>query len=312
MEPIYTGLGAVEYVDVPAPAVTDAEYMIALGSWELPGEWHEPDDVVENDDDTVTLRLLIGQDHVDPVAGTYWLWRRTSADPETFVRESSLSVRVVTDTGTPIDPAVHYATADDVTEGDAETLTSAKGYADELAAGKIDSDLTVATDEHGILWRVRLTGDAASSDQNIMQVDLDGTSTSWDNERGFRRGKGQDNFDAILRMFQNADWGDRTHQGVGICAVEILSADRHTQAWGIRFVDGAPMHDGIATQPVLKWTSGDPDPTEDTTGKFGHGAFPQTIGPNTWVDLYLEAEDTVPDWAPAGRTTVYTLDAAES
>jgi hypothetical protein len=124
---ILTGLGAVEYVDVTVPRdPADTGYQVAFGTLTAPGEWQTPDDIVEGST-TVTLRLLVGNGHYNPVANTYSVWWRKSTDPEHFVRDTSTRVVIVTDGGTsvgvagpggvpflsaPPDPAVYPAYID--------------------------------------------------------------------------------------------------------------------------------------------------------------------------------------------------------
>lgn len=96
---IYTGMGAVEYVTVTIPADTDisgSTVQLAVGDFNLASAWVAPDLLTFSvDGKTATAKLLIGNGHTNPVAGSYFMWYRVLDNPETVIGPVR-SVRFVT------------------------------------------------------------------------------------------------------------------------------------------------------------------------------------------------------------------------
>lgn len=98
---VYTGLGAVADVPVTFTAptgTTQDQVQVAIGTWDAPSDFLTPQAVTINGT-TVTASLRIGQGHLNPVAGTYWLWWQvTATDGEVLIGRST-SRFITTDTG---------------------------------------------------------------------------------------------------------------------------------------------------------------------------------------------------------------------
>ncbi len=98
---IHTGLGEQEYVTATVPAGV-TERSITIGTYSYPSEWHAPDSTSTD----TSVRLLIGQGHLDPPAGRYWVWvRYRDASGQLLDVRSFNSFMVDTNAGVPLDPA---------------------------------------------------------------------------------------------------------------------------------------------------------------------------------------------------------------
>lgn len=130
---IRTGAGEVEFVDsLPVPATSTAR-QVGLGTARYPGAWRTPD-AVTTSGESVTLRLLVGPGHLDPIAGSYFLWWRYELTDGTGVEDrTKQTVRIITDGGVPIDPAQHDASTEYVDQRDTATLAAANAYTDQHA-----------------------------------------------------------------------------------------------------------------------------------------------------------------------------------
>lgn len=113
---INTGVGDVETVTTTITGTADLSgktFMVAFGSWDLPGSWRTPDAVsaLSNGNTTVTLSMIVGQGHYDPVADTYWVWRQVVGGDVS--RDPLVRYQIDTDTGTSIgDANLYYLPAD--------------------------------------------------------------------------------------------------------------------------------------------------------------------------------------------------------
>lgn len=95
----YTGVGAVEYVEYTLPSdVGDSGWLIALGTETAPGPFFAPDAIIAATG-SVTLQLLVGVGHVNPITGRYYLWSRNTDAPETEVTRSDFYVDIFADDG---------------------------------------------------------------------------------------------------------------------------------------------------------------------------------------------------------------------
>lgn len=95
----YTGVGAVEYVEYTLPSdVGDSGWLIALGTETAPGPFFAPDAIIATTG-SVTLQLLVGVGHVNPITGRYYLWSRNTDAPETEVTRSDFYVDIFADDG---------------------------------------------------------------------------------------------------------------------------------------------------------------------------------------------------------------------
>lgn len=148
---IRTGLGEVEFVDVVVPAGS-TNRQVALGTYHVPGSWQTPDALLTNNDETVTLRLLVGTGHLNPVAGRYYAWCRYTLTPEVPIeRRSKSAVLVVTDAGVPLDPAVQYVLFPQVAAALARNP-------DALVTGTVTRDANGAATAAAVTWPDGATG----------------------------------------------------------------------------------------------------------------------------------------------------------
>lgn len=85
--PLYTSLGAVEYVwiditETTGKDISEEPWQIAAGTPLAPGAWIDPDEVVPGTaTSSVSLALIVGGTHFAPAKGSYSCWFMT-ADPE--------------------------------------------------------------------------------------------------------------------------------------------------------------------------------------------------------------------------------------
>lgn len=106
---IRTGAGEVELVEAHVPA-SSTDRMIALGSDYAPAGWRSPD-AVQTIGDEALLWLYVGPGHLNPLGGVYRVWtRHTDPDGQVLVTPTSTTIRVVTDSGTPLPANDDWAT----------------------------------------------------------------------------------------------------------------------------------------------------------------------------------------------------------
>lgn len=129
---IYTGLGAVEYVTVTIPAdvdISSSTVQVAVGSFDAPGSWAAPDSLTFSVDGlTATAKLLIGNGHTNPIAGSYYLWYRVVDTAEIVIAPVRGARFSTTDiAGIPVELVSAFGVISIVDNGDQSVTLTAAG-----------------------------------------------------------------------------------------------------------------------------------------------------------------------------------------
>lgn len=100
---IWTGLGAVELVAVTIPADVDIsgdEVQLSVGTYSASSSWVTPDLLTfSTDGKTATASLLIGNGHINPIAGPlYYMWWRVVDGEQIKIQPVRGTAFTVTDT----------------------------------------------------------------------------------------------------------------------------------------------------------------------------------------------------------------------